>query len=129
MLVVFGTALVFLATQDQAWTPLRLTGLSLFVPSVLLWMVARFQLGNSFSVRAQAKDLVTQGLYSRIQNPIYLFGSTTTAGLILLLDKPWYLAAFVILIPLQVSRIRRERKALESAFGERYLQYRKQTWF
>lgn len=93
-------------------------GLCLVVPSEILVIVARLQLGGSFSVRAEARSLVAHGLYSRIQNPIYLFGGVTLAGLILFLDRPWYLIAFLIVIPMQLFRIRREREVLTKKFGE-----------
>ena len=35
--------------------------------------IARLQLGKSFAVNPQAKELVTHGLYSKIRNPMYLF--------------------------------------------------------
>jgi protein-S-isoprenylcysteine O-methyltransferase Ste14 len=127
--IVLGTALAFIASWVQPWTPLRLLGLCLVVPSEILMIVARLQLGGSFSVRAEARSLVAHGLYSRIQNPIYLFGGVTLVGLILFLDRPWCLIAFLIVIPMQLFRIRREREVLTKKFGESYLQYRKQTWF
>jgi protein-S-isoprenylcysteine O-methyltransferase Ste14 len=126
---IFGTILAIGASWYQPWTTLRLLGLCLLIPSEILLLVARLQLGASFSIRAEARSLVTHGLYSRIQNPIYFFGGLTLAGLILFLDKPWYLVAFLIVVPVQVIRIGRERKVLTSKFGDFYLQYRKQTWF
>jgi hypothetical protein len=39
-------------------------GAAISVPSFFLWMLARHQLGDSFAVRAEAKKLVTHGLYS-----------------------------------------------------------------
>jgi protein-S-isoprenylcysteine O-methyltransferase Ste14 len=126
---IFGTFLAIVASWYQPWTTLRLLGLCLLIPSEILLVVARLQLGASFSIRAEARSLVTHGLYSRIQNPIYFFGGLTLAGLILFLAKPWYLVAFLIVVPVQVIRIGRERKVLTSKFGDSYLQYRKQTWF
>jgi protein-S-isoprenylcysteine O-methyltransferase Ste14 len=40
------------------------------LPSFVLMVVSRRQLGASFSVRPEAKTLVTSGLYSRIQHPM-----------------------------------------------------------
>lgn len=57
------------------WTPTRIAGLCLAVSGFVLWTVARFQLGNSFAVTAQARHLVTGGVYGKIRNPIYSFGS------------------------------------------------------
>jgi protein-S-isoprenylcysteine O-methyltransferase Ste14 len=128
-LIIFGTLLAIAASWYQPWTTLRLLGLCLLIPSEILLVVARLQLGASFSVRAEARSLVTHGMYSRIQNPIYFFGALTLAGLILLLDRPLYLLVFLIIVPVQVIRIGHERKVLMSKFGDSYLQYRKQTWF
>jgi protein-S-isoprenylcysteine O-methyltransferase Ste14 len=50
-------------------------------------------------------------------------------GLLLFLNKPWYCLFFVVVVPVQLVRIRRERKVLSETFGERYEQYRRQTWF
>ncbi len=111
------------------WTPLRLAGLGLAVVGFALWSVARFQLGSSFAVTAQARQLVNRGLYSKFQNPIYYFGALTIAGMILALAPPVWLLIFVVIIPLQIWRIRKERRVLEAAFGEEYRAYRRKTWF
>lgn len=118
-----------LVTRDEPWTVLRGVGLALFVVSSVLVFVARLQLGSSFTVAAEARRLVTHGLYSRLQNPIYLFAIGAVTGLILFLNRPWFLLCFVIVIPVQIARVRRERKVLRETFGEAYERYRKQTWF
>ncbi len=73
-----------------------------------LWGLARPQLGESFSIRAQAKALVTQGLYSRIRNLIYLFGSLMIAGVFVYFGNPYLFVLFLILIPLQVIRLKKK---------------------
>jgi protein-S-isoprenylcysteine O-methyltransferase Ste14 len=110
------------------WTPLRVLGLCLAVAGFVLWAVARYQLGSSFTIRAQAKQLVTRGVYSKIRNPIYVFGSVFIAGYILLLGRPMCLLIFVALIPLQIWRARKEAQVLEAKFGEEYRSYRARTW-
>ena len=127
IVVVLCWALV--VTRYQPWTVVRAIGLVLFAVSAVLVFVARLQLGSSFTAAAEARQLVTHGLYSHIQNPIYLFGIAAVAGLILFLNKPWYFLCFLIVIPVQMVRIRRERKVLSETFGETYERYRKQTWF
>jgi protein-S-isoprenylcysteine O-methyltransferase Ste14 len=129
LLIIVITAWAFLATWFEPWTRLRILGLVLYLVSAILVVVARLQLGASFTTRAEARNLVTKGLYSRIQNPIYLFASIAGAGLILFVDKPWYFLTFLVVIPVQVVRIRRERKILAEHFGQRYERYRQQTWF
>lgn len=128
-LAIVGTVLALLASWNLPWTPLRAIGICLLVTSEVLFIVARFQLGASFSVRPQAKTLVTRGLYARIRNPIYTFGGLSLAGLILVLDRPLYLLFFVVLVPVQLMRSRKEEKVLTERFGDTYLRYKEHTWF
>jgi protein-S-isoprenylcysteine O-methyltransferase Ste14 len=104
-------------------------GAAISVPNFFLWMLARHQLGDSFAVRAQAKKLVTHGLYSRIRNPIYIFGGLAFLGEFVALG--WYLgtAFFVLMNMAQFFRIRREEKVLSEAFGDEYRAYKASTWF
>jgi len=104
-------------------------GAAISVPDFFLWMLARHQLGDSFAVRAQAKKLVTHGLYSRIRNPIYIFGALAFVGEFLALG--WYIgsAIFVLMNLTQYLRVRREEKVLSEAFGDEYRTYKASTWF
>jgi len=115
--------------RPAVWTPMAVVGLCLGVAGFILWSIARFQLGSSFAVTARARHLVTHGLYSRLRNPIYVFGSFVIAGGILFVQRPVLLLIFVVLIPLQVWRAGKEAKVLEEKFGDEYRKYRAQTWF
>lgn len=130
-LLVAVAALAFLALNSvgMPWTAMRIAGLAIFVPSILLLMVARMQLGRAFTVQAKATMLVTTGLYARIRNPIYLFGGLALAGILLWMNRPWFLLAFVVLVPMQLGRIRREEQVLSERFGAAYEEYRRRTWF
>ena len=129
LIVVLAIALAVLQFPPGTWTPIQTVGLCLLAAGFILWTIARFQLGNSFTVSAQAKQLITRGLYSKIRNPVYVFGSCVLAGLILLLGRPMWLLIFVVLIPLQLWRARKESQVLEATFGEEYRKYRSATWF
>jgi protein-S-isoprenylcysteine O-methyltransferase Ste14 len=129
VLTVIGSSLVILQDLRWPWTPIRWIGLGLWICSEVFWVLARLRLGSSFTRKAEARELVTNGIYARIQNPIYVFGGLTIVGLILYLGRPWLLLIFLVLIPIQIRRIRQERKVLAEAFGERYFTYRSQTWF
>ncbi len=111
------------------WTPLRVLGLLLAMAGFVLWTIARFQLGASFAVTAQARHLVTRGLYGKIRNPIYVFGSLFVVGYILLMGRPVWLLIFVAIVPLQLWRSGKEAQVLEAAFGDEYRTYRAGTWF
>jgi len=129
--LIVGGAIGFLLWQHRpvAWTAMPVAGLCLIVVGFVLWTVARFQLGASFAVKAEARQLVTRGLYSKIRNPIYVFGSCVIAGGILMFGKPLWLLIFLLVIPLQIWRAGKESAVLESAFGEEYRKYRAGTWF
>lgn len=129
--LVMGAALGLIVWEHPPanWGAMQGLGACLLGSGFVLWTTARFQLGGSLAVTAQAKKLVTRGLYSRIRNPIYLFGSCVMAGLILVLGRPVWLLIFLVVIPVQLWRARKEASVLEAAFGEEYRRYRAGTWF
>lgn len=129
--LIVGAAISYLIWKNPppAWTTLHVIGLCLLAAGFVLWTVARFQLGESLAVTAQAKQLVTRGLYSRIRNPIYASGSCVIAGVILALGRPLWLLVFLLIIPLQIWRARKEAQVLEAKFGDEYRKYRAGTWF
>lgn len=115
--------------SNLPWTALRILGLILAVGGLVLVALARYQLGNSFTLAPQARALVSHGIYSKIRNPVYIFSALAIAGLFLYLNRPLFFWIFLILIPLQVIRARAESRVLEARFGDAYRQYRAQTWF
>ena len=124
----FGYAAYFVVTSHQPWTPLKMAGAAIAIPSFVLLLIARIQLGGAFSIKAKAQKLVTTGIYSRIRNPIYVFGGLFVAGVLLYL-RPIWLVVFIVLIPLQMVRMRKEEKVLAGKFGEDYQRYKAKTWF
>jgi protein-S-isoprenylcysteine O-methyltransferase Ste14 len=129
LVVGFALSLIIWEHPPAAWTPMQTVGSFLLAAGFILWTTARFQLGKSLAVTAQAKQLVTRGLYSRIRNPIYVFGSCVVAGVILTLGRPVWLLLFLVIIPLQIWRSRKESSVLEAKFGDEYRRYRAATWF
>jgi protein-S-isoprenylcysteine O-methyltransferase Ste14 len=111
------------------WTPLRIAGLVLLIPAIILLTISRIQLGNSFSLRPEATQLVTNGIYSHIRNPIYFFGTFVFTGLFLFLERPLLLLLLVPVLILQITRARAEARVLEAHFGDQYRQYKAHTWF
>lgn len=119
----------FLVTWKGPWNAQRYAGTALAVMGVGFIAVARYQLGRSFSVKAEAHKLVTSGLYSKIRNPIYVFGMVMPTGVILILGKPEGWLVLLAGAVGQTIRARREAKVLEAAFGDDYREYRSKTWF
>jgi protein-S-isoprenylcysteine O-methyltransferase Ste14 len=91
-LVVFVGTAVLLAMNagSVAWTPVKMVGGVMAAVGVVLLVVARIQLGASFSVSAKARKLVTTGLYAKIRNPIYVFGGMFLVGMVMVLER-WLL--------------------------------------
>lgn len=107
----------------------RWIGLAISLLGLAGVTVARYTLGRSFSITAKATELVTQGIYSRVRNPIYVSGEIFFVGVIVMVRRPAFWLILVILIPIQIIRARREARVLEAKFGDEYRQYRDRTWF
>jgi protein-S-isoprenylcysteine O-methyltransferase Ste14 len=128
--IVVAAALVWgLATWATPWNLQRYVGTVLVVVGISCIVIARYELGKSFSITAQARQLMTSGLDSKIRNPIYVFGAVTIAGLILVVQKRFLWIFFVLLVVAQGLRARNEERVLEAAFGEEYREYRPKTRF
>lgn len=123
-LILAGVAIYF-SPHRVPW----LVGLAVASVSFPLWIIARLQLGASFSIRPEARQLITNGLYSKIRNPIYVFGTAASFGVMLALQFWPVLALWLVTTPVQLIRIRREERVLRAAFGEQYELYRSRTWF
>jgi len=121
--------LIWAALWPGRWNTQRMLGTGLLVVGTVFVLFARMQLGGSFSILPRAKKLVTRGLYSRIRNPIYTFGTVAIAGMLLILQIPKLWILLLVLVAIQIFRAGREARVLEARFGEEYRAYRKQTWF
>jgi protein-S-isoprenylcysteine O-methyltransferase Ste14 len=130
LLIIFAAVLLFAVHASHLpFTPARIAGLAIFVPSFLFLVLARFQLGRAFSVQAKATTLVTSGLYSRIRNPIYVFSALMIVGFVVWVGRPRWFLLLAILIPVQIVRSRKESRILEEKFGQAYLEYKRKAWF
>jgi protein-S-isoprenylcysteine O-methyltransferase Ste14 len=115
--------------KEQSWSPPRLLGAILAINGYVLLITARLQLGKSFAVTPQAKELVTHGLYARFRNPIYLSVDVMWFGLILVFGHYWLFVPWLALITFHLLRARREAKILQEAFAQAYIDYHQRTWF
>jgi len=130
LVAIFGLGvLLIVAAFSVVWTPVAIVGGVLAAVGWLCLVVARLQLGASFSVTAKAKKLVTTGIYSKIRNPIYVFSAMFLLGLIIVMGMWLLLIPLLVLIPVQIVRARKEQQVLEQAFGEEYVRYKAGTWF
>jgi protein-S-isoprenylcysteine O-methyltransferase Ste14 len=128
-IVAVAALLWYVFSLPGPWGLQRCIGVTLMFIGIGGIVTARRQLGKSFAIRAAARQLVTHGIYSKIRNPIYVFGSVMIAGFLLVLHRPIYWLFLVVLVVLQTLRAHREAKVLETAFGDAYREYRRKTWF
>ncbi|MCX6143945.1 MAG: hypothetical protein NTZ35_12075 [Ignavibacteriales bacterium] len=129
---IVGAALVgvlaFAGTSMD--TPLRIAiGVFIGLPSFVLIIVGRRHLGKSFAILPEAKALITTGLYSRIQHPLYFFLDMFLIAVIIALGSPILLLAWGLLVVVHMLQSQREEKVLVNAFSAEYEAYRRRTWF
>lgn len=122
-------AAIMVEVRHQPWDAMRWAGLLLAIGGFTLLTVARINLGDSFSIAPEARQLVTTGVYSRVRHPVYVFSFVGIAGLILYLHVPVFLLVLVPIAAMQVFRARAEEKVLTATFGSAYTVYRQKTWF
>ncbi|KAJ1427471.1 hypothetical protein B484DRAFT_397198 [Ochromonadaceae sp. CCMP2298] len=99
--------------------------------SYVLWFAARVQLGSKGNLTVLARSngpLITTGLYSRLRNPIYVFGTVALTTYLLAISRAWYLLVLLVLVPLQLFRSFVEAKVLRRKFDEQYEEYIKRVW-
>jgi protein-S-isoprenylcysteine O-methyltransferase Ste14 len=122
-------AFALFVVSHEPWSARYFIGVGMAIAGFALSILARVQLGQSFSIRAKARMLVTKGLYSKFRHPIYLFRGIAFLGLFIAWGKLIPLLCFLLIYPLQILRARKEEKVLEQAFGEEYRRYKAGTWF
>jgi protein-S-isoprenylcysteine O-methyltransferase Ste14 len=128
--IVGSIALIFLICNfDVPWNGYRIAGLAITVIAAGFFLTARYQLGSSFAVKAEARQLVTEGIYSRIRNPMYVFSTLMILGTVIAYQRPIFFLILAALVVMQIKRSRVESRVLEESFGEAYRSYRSRTWF
>jgi protein-S-isoprenylcysteine O-methyltransferase Ste14 len=124
---VIVASLTLAATSTDQVTRITIT-IVLGLPSFVLMIISRHQLGDSFAVAPKAKALVTTGLYSRIQHPMYVFLDLFLMCIIVAIDLPTLILAWALVVALQAIQAYREEKILSTAFGAEYKAYEARTW-
>ena len=89
-------------------------------------VVVLAQLRESFSIMAEARQLVTAGVYRRVRHPLYLGEEIAAIGVVMQFFSPWTALILAVQIGFQLRRMRNEEVFLAAIFPE-YLAYRERT--
>jgi protein-S-isoprenylcysteine O-methyltransferase Ste14 len=89
-------------------------------------LVVLTQLRHSFSIMAEARQLVTTGMYRLVRHPLYLAEEIAAIGVVMQFFSPWTALIFAVQIGFQLRRMRNEEVILTKIFPE-YLAYRERT--
>lgn len=84
------------------------------------------QLRGSFSIMAEARELVTAGVYRFVRHPLYLAEEIAAIGVVMQFFSPWTALILAVQIGFQLRRMRNEEVILAAIFPE-YLAYSKKT--
>lgn len=117
-------------TTPYHFSWITIAGLVLVLSGITIYVKARRTLGRFFSERLRLledHELVASGIYAHIRHPIYAAGMLLLPGFALLLNSPLGFIIMLLYIPLILVRIPFEEKMLRNAFGEKYIEYAKQT--
>jgi protein-S-isoprenylcysteine O-methyltransferase Ste14 len=126
---LIGTFLVYGITAF----PRRELDLSLEIVSTLLTMIgnagaifALSQLGRSFSIMAETRQLVTSGPYRFVRHPLYLAEEIAMVGIFIQFVSAWTALILAAQIAFQLRRMHNEELVLAASFPE-YDAYRRNT--
>jgi protein-S-isoprenylcysteine O-methyltransferase Ste14 len=75
-------------------------------------------LGKSFSILAEARQLVTEGPYRIVRHPLYICEGIAVVGVMLQVISPWATLIAIVAAMLQYRRMINEEAILNSAFPE-----------
>ena len=75
----------------------------------------------------RSSELIIDGLYAHVRNPLYLGNLVIAAGVMILFFNVWLIPVFSCVVLHYYLIIRAEEAYLEKRFGEAYLAYKQRT--
>lgn len=130
--IVFGLALDWLLPAYVLPLLLSLTeriviGVALIGAGLALAVPARgafVSAGTNVEPWKPSTVLVTDGIFGRLRNPMYVGGTLVLAGLSIALASDWMLVLTIVFVPvIHYGVVKREEHYLAAKFGEPYRHY------
>lgn len=104
-------------------------GVAVTVVGAALALAAFVSLGRSFSVIPEARGLVTRGVYRLVRHPMYLAELLMIVGALFDRAQLTTLVGTLIVIGLQIHRVRLEERLLRSELSSSFVQFADRTSF
>lgn len=117
--------IVLFPRRDMSFS-LEMISIALMLIGTVGAAVALSQLGRSFSIMAETRQLVTAGPYRFVRHPLYLTEGIAVIGLFIQFASIWTALLLVVQITCQLRRIYNEEMILVVTFQE-YDTYRRHT--
>jgi protein-S-isoprenylcysteine O-methyltransferase Ste14 len=118
-------AVVLFPRRELSLTGEMLATLLLLGGNALAVLVL-LQLGRSFSIMAEARQLVTAGVYRWVRHPLYLAEELAVIGIVLQFLSLSTALLLAAQIAFQLRRMRNEERVLGETFPE-YADYKERT--
>jgi protein-S-isoprenylcysteine O-methyltransferase Ste14 len=130
MIATFLMVSIALVDSHEPFPGAALVGTCLVAVGSALSVYSLAWLGQSFSIMAEARRLVTGGPYAIVRHPLYVTEAIAVLGIVLLHWSLLAVLAFALQLCLQFRRMRNEEEVLRAAFPE-YAAYADRTprWF
>ena len=119
------TAVVVFPRRDLSMIAGLVSALLALIGSAFA-VVVLTQLRQSFSIMAEARQLVTAGVYRIVRHPLYLAEEVAAIGIVMQFFSLWTALILAVQIGFQLRRMRNEEVILTAIFPE-YLVYCKKT--
>jgi protein-S-isoprenylcysteine O-methyltransferase Ste14 len=94
----------------------REAGIAITIAGIAASVFVLAVLGRSFSITAEARDLVTSGPYSVVRHPLYLTEGIASLGVAISVFRPAGFLIFFISLVFQFARMRLEEQVLRETF-------------
>jgi protein-S-isoprenylcysteine O-methyltransferase Ste14 len=118
-------AVILFPRRELSLTGEMISTLLLLAGNALAVLVL-VQLGRSFSIMAEARQLVTSGVYRWVRHPLYLAEELAVIGIVLQFLSAWTALLLAAQIVFQLRRMRNEERVLSETFPE-YAAYKQHT--